>query len=197
VQAALAHRARTGHGQHVDMALYDCMVAAQANQNLNYLSTDHSPKRLGNAHPNIVPYQVFAVADGHVIIACGSDRQFAALALALDHPEWAQDARFSTNPARVAHRDDLTDAITQALSDQSIADAITLLETAGVPVGPIRSIGDALTDPHTDHAGLVIHPEGIPGVRSPFRFSDMELALDRAAPGLGEHAHLFWEDQLT
>ncbi len=197
VQAALAHRDRTGRGQHVDMALFDCMVAAQANQNMNYLSTGESPVRLGNAHPNIVPYQVFPTADGHVIIACGSDRQFRALAGVLGIADMADDPRFATNPERVAHRETVVDAITDALRPLTVDDTIAQLEAAGVPVGPIRSVGAALTDPHTQHSGLVIHPEGIPGVRSPFRFSDMELALDRAAPGLGEHGALVWDDQLT
>lgn len=195
IQAALAQRERTGRGQHVDMALFDCMMAAQANQNMNYLSTGISPKRMGNAHPTIVPYQVFPTSDGHMVIACGNDRQFRALAAVLSAPEWADDPKFSTNPARVANREELSTAITEALSDWETSAAISAFEQSGVPCGPINTIADAMNDPHTLHTGLQINPEGIPGIRSPFRFSDANLSLDRAAPGLGEHNDLKWLDQ--
>ena len=117
IQAALAQRERTGTGQHIDMALFDCMLAAQANQNLNYLSTGESPKRMGNAHPSIVPYQVFPVADGHIVIACGNNRQFHNLALALERHDWIDNPIFADNMTRISNRAEVVSQITQQLSN--------------------------------------------------------------------------------
>ncbi|MDT2033405.1 MAG: CaiB/BaiF CoA-transferase family protein [Planktomarina sp.] len=187
IQAALAQRERTGLGQHVDMALFDCMLAAQANQNLNYLSTGESPKRMGNAHPSIVPYQVFPVIDGHIVIACGNNRQFHNLAQALGRPDWIDDPVFADNMTRIANRTEVVSQITKQLSTLTKLEVLTSLEAAGVPSGPINTVAEALEDPQTLYREMRIAPEGIPGVRTPIKFSKSSLKLKRAAPGLGEH----------
>jgi len=189
IQAALAQRVCTGKGQHIDMALFDCMLAAQANQNLNYLTTGDSPKRMGNAHPSIVPYQVFPVRDGHIVIACGNNRQFHNLAEALGHTDWIEDPIFADNITRIANRTEVVDQITAQLSQWTKLDVLSALEAAGVPSGPINTIAEALEDPQTLYRELRITPEGIPGIRTPIKFSDSSLQLERAAPGLGEHNH--------
>ena len=187
IQAALAQRERTGLGQHIDMALFDCMLAAQANQNLNYLSTGESPKRMGNAHPSIVPYQVFPVIDGHIVIACGNNRQFHNLAQALGRPDWIDDPVFADNMTRIANRTEVVSQITKQLSTLTKLEVLTSLEAAGVPSGPINTVAEALEDPQTLYREMRITPEGIPGVRTPIKFSKSSLKLKRAAPGLGEH----------
>lgn len=187
IQAALTQRERTGRGQQVDLALFDCMLAAQANQNLNYLSTGNSPKRMGNTHPNIVPYQVFPVADGHIIIACGNNRQFHNLARTLGREDWIDHPKFADNVTRLEHRDTVVTQITDTLMSWKKSDVLSALEGAGVPSGPINSVEEAFADPHTLARQLQINPQGIPGVRTPIVFSDSELKLDLAAPGLGEH----------
>ena len=187
IQAALVQRERTGLGQHVDMALFDCMLAAQANQNLNYLSTGESPKRMGNSHPSIVPYQVFPVIDGHIVIACGNNRQFHNLAQALGRPDWIDDPVFADNMTRIANRTEVVSQITKQLSTLTKLEVLTSLETAGVPSGPINTVAEALEDPQTLYREMRIAPEGIPGVRTPIKFSKSSLKLKRAAPGLGEH----------
>ena len=187
IQAALLQRQHTGVGQHIDMALFDCLLAAQANQNMNYLVTGTSPKRMGNAHPSIVPYQVFPVSDGHIIIAIGNNRQFHNFAQVVGCDHWITDPRYADNPARLTHRADLIAEITTALADWTRDDMLNRLAQVGVPAGPINSVGDAINDPQVAHRGLRISPQGIPGIRAPFMFSDSTLQLDRAAPGLGEH----------
>lgn len=187
IQAALTQRERTGLGQHVDMALFDCMLAAQANQNLNYLSTGESPKRMGNAHPSIVPYQVFPVIDGHIVIACGNNRQFHNLAQALGRPDWIDDPVFADNMTRISNRTEVVSQITKQLSTLTKLEVLASLEAAGVPSGPINTVAEALEDPQTLYREMRITPEGIPGVRTPIKFSKSSLKLKRAAPGLGEH----------
>src|SRR5699024_8447199 len=140
VLAALNHRDQTGTGQHIDLALLDVQVACLANQNLNYLTTGNAPQRLGNAHPNIVPYQAFPTADGDMIIAVGNDSQFVKLCTVAGHPEWAEDARFATNASRVAHRDTLIPLLRQTTVMRSTAEWVAALEQAGVPCGPINDI---------------------------------------------------------
>ncbi|SDW94227.1 Crotonobetainyl-CoA:carnitine CoA-transferase CaiB [Paracoccus sanguinis] len=186
IQAALAERARSGRGQRVDLSLLDVGVAVLANQAMNYLHSGTAPSRLGNAHPNIVPYQVFPAADGHVIIACGNDRQFAGLCRALGLGALDTDPAYATNPARVAHRAALTPIIAAATGARTRAEVIAALEGAGVPVGPINTVADALAEPQVVARGMQIAPEGIAGLRSPLVFSRSALALDRAAPLLGE-----------
>ncbi|WP_227268383.1 CaiB/BaiF CoA transferase family protein [Roseobacter weihaiensis] len=182
IQAALSDRAETGLGQHVDISLLDCMTGVLANQAMNYLATGTAPTRLGNAHPNIVPYQTFATNDGHIIVACGNDRQFKALCKVLALTDLAADDRYATNPARVAHREILIPVLARALKAWTKADILSALETAQVPGGPINTVEDALADPQIKHRRLQIAPEGVPGIRTPLTFSRSTLALDRASP---------------
>ena len=185
VQAAIIERQRSGLGQHVDLALLDCGVAALANQAMNALVTGKSPKRMGNAHPNIVPYQVFAASDGHLIVACGNDRQFANLCRALDLGGLAADPAFATNPARVENRERLTALLAPAIARQTRADIIATLEAAGVPGGPINTVAEALDLPQIAHRGLKIEADGVPGLRTPIVFSRSTLSTSKAAPALG------------
>ncbi len=186
VQAALAERERSGRGQHVDLALLDCGVAVLANQATNFLLGGHVPHRLGNAHPNIVPYQVFPASDGHLIIACGNDRQFAALCRVLGLEGYADDPAYATNPARVAHRDVLCAAIAAVTATRPRAELIEALQSAGVPGGPINTVAEALDEPQIAARGLRIAPEGIAGLRTPIRFSRSAQVHDRGAPALGQ-----------
>lgn len=182
IQAALAERERSGQGQHVDLSLLDCMTGVLANQAMNFLASGNCPKRLGNAHPNIVPYQVFPVADGHIIIACGNDRQYASLCRILKVPALIGDERFLTNPDRVANRAVLTDLLTAECLKWTKSDLLAALEQNGVPGGPINSVEEALNDPQILHRGMRIDPEGVEGLRTPIRFSRSELQLDKASP---------------
>ncbi len=191
VQAALAERARSGLGQHLDLSLLDCGVAVLANQATNYLLGGTVPHRLGNAHPNIVPYQLFPASDGHLIVACGNDRQFAALCRVLDLPDLAVAPDYATNPARVANRAQLVPLLAEATRRFARTALIAALEGAGVPAGPVNDVAEALAEPQVQARGLRIAPEGIAGLRSPLRFSRSPLVTDRAAPALGEGAWRF------
>ncbi len=187
IQAALAQRARTGLGQRIDLSLLDTQVAVLANQASSYLTAGVVPRRRGNAHPSIVPYQVFAVADGHLVIACGNDRQFARLAGTLGVPELAEDPAFATNAARVAARGALEDRLAPRLAAWERDALIAALTEAGVPAGPINTVAEVFDDPQVRHRGMAIAPGGVPGVRTPLRFSGAELALERPPPLLDEH----------
>ena len=190
IQAALAERERSGLGQQIDISLLDCMTGVLANQAMNYLASGEAPTRLGNAHPNIVPYQVFEVADGFVIIACGNDRQFTSLLQVLDLSALEDDPRFATNPVRVQNRSKLTPLLADALASWTKSDILQALERAVVPAGPINTVAEAFSDPQTTHRGMKISAQGVPGVRTPIKFSRSELALDRASPVLGQ----LWTD---
>ena len=185
IQAALAERAKSGQGQHIDLALLDCGVAVLANQAMNYLASGKTPTRMGNAHPNIVPYQVFPASDGHLIIACGNDRQFVALCGVLDMAEFGSDQAYATNPARVANRTALGAAIAERTAARSRSDLIAALKLAGVPTGPINTVAEALAEPQIEARGLRISPQGVPGLRTPITFSRSPLALCTASPVLG------------
>lgn len=182
ILAAVEQRHTTGRGQHIDMSLLDCATAVLANQNMNYLATGTSPTRMGNEHPNIAPYQVMAVRDGHVILAVGNDGQFARLCEVLNMAGLAADPRFASNQLRVANRGDLTPMLSAALAQWGQADLLAALEAATVPAGPINTIGQAFDDPQIQHRQMQIAPEGVPGVRGPWVFSDAELALEKSAP---------------
>lgn len=186
VQAALAERARSGLGQHIDLALLDTGVAVLANQAANYLLGGMEPRRLGNAHPNIAPYQAFPAADGHVIIACGNDRQFAALCGALELGGLVQMPDYATNAARVERREALSALIAAATSARPRSAVIAALEAVGVPAGPINTVSEALSDPQVAARDMRIAPEGVEGLRTPIRFSRSELETSRAAPALGQ-----------
>ncbi len=186
VQAALAERARSGRGQQVDMSLLDCGVGVLANQAMNHLLGGMVPHRLGNAHPNIVPYQVFPAADGHFIIACGNDRQFQALCAMLGLTAEAAHPDYASNAGRVAHRDALCARIAEVTAARPKADLIAAMEAAGIPGGPINDVAEALAEPQIAARGMRIAPEGLPGLRTPIVFSRSDLALDKASPALGD-----------
>jgi crotonobetainyl-CoA:carnitine CoA-transferase CaiB-like acyl-CoA transferase len=189
IEAAIVARDRTGTGQHIDMALLDTQVGVLANQAMNYLVSGRSPRRLGNAHPNIVPYQAFPVADGHVIIAVGNEAQFRHLCGALGVPGLADDPRFATNRDRVAHRDVLVPLIADRTRTFTRADLLAALEAAGVPAGPINAVADVFADPQVAARGmrLDLAADGatVPSVRTPIVMSNTPLAYDRASPRLG------------
>jgi crotonobetainyl-CoA:carnitine CoA-transferase CaiB-like acyl-CoA transferase len=192
VLAALNQREQSGLGQHIDVALLDVQVACLANQAMNYLNTGISPKRLGNAHPNIVPYQDFPSADGNFIIAVGNDGQFRKLCEVAGLTALADDPRFSSNQARVAHRAELIPLLRQATVFKTTAEWVALLEAAGVPCGPINDLADVFNDPQVQARGLRIDlPNSLgsttPQVASPLRLSETPVAYRNAPPLLGEH----------
>ena len=193
IQAALAQRERTGEGQHIDMALLDSMVGVLANQAMNYLVAGNPPTRMGNAHPNIVPYSVFPCSDGHFILAVGNDGQFTRFATALGRVDLAQDARFTTNPLRVANRDILMEEIGKETAKRSRAEMLALCETNGVPAGPINPLDDVFANAQVQSRALQIAPtdgngQAIPGVRTPIQFSDAALQTQHPSPMHGEHS---------
>lgn len=192
ILAAVHQRHTTGQGQHIDLALLDVAVATTANQAMNYLATGTSPQRLGNAHPNIVPYQVFACADGHVIIAVGNDGQFARYCgvLGLDV---ASDPKFATNPARLENRAALVAILADKMMGWTKADMLAACEDNGVPAGPINTFEEVFSDPQVIARGLKLDLDGAPSVRPPMRFSDADLALDRPAPTLGQDQDIIAE----
>ncbi len=194
IQAALTRREKTGRGQHIDMALLDCMAGVLANQATNYFVGGTSPKRLGNAHPNIVPYQVLPTADDPFIIAAGNDAQFHRLCAVLEAPALADDPDFRTNGDRVRNRERLTRELTALTTRVARDELLARLEASGVPAGPINSVAQVFEDPQVIHRGMRVPlpVTGIEGgemdyVRTPIRFSDAALRLDRGAPRLGEH----------
>jgi len=192
ILAALAHRDQGGPGQHIDMALLDVQVACLANQAMNYLTTGVSPRRLGNAHPNIVPYQDFPTADGDFILTVGNDSQFRKFAEVAGHPQWTDDPRFSTNKQRVAHRAELIPLIRQATVFKTTAEWVAALEVVGVPCGPINDVAQVFADPQVQFRGLKVelpHALGgsVPQVASPIRLSATPVEYRRAPPLLGEH----------
>lgn len=188
IQAALHMRERTGRGQQIDMALLDTMTGVLANQAMNYLASGRPPTRLGNAHPNIVPYAAFPASDGWFILAVGNDAQFRRFAdvVGID----GADPRYATNALRCEHRAELTPAIKAVTARWPRDELLAALEAAGVPAGPINTVEQAFADPQVLARGLAIRParpdgSTVPGVRTPIRFSDADLSLDRAAPMLG------------
>lgn len=192
IEAALIARHHTGKGQHLDLALLDTQVGVLANQAMNYLVSGKPPRRLGNAHPNIVPYQSFPVADGHVIVAVGNEGQFRHLCAVLGEPTLADDPRFATNRDRVEHRAALIPLIADRTREFTRAKLLAALEAAGVPAGPINSVADVFADPQVIARGMRLDlPTGddgtIPSVRTPILMSETPPAYDRASPRLGEH----------
>jgi crotonobetainyl-CoA:carnitine CoA-transferase CaiB-like acyl-CoA transferase len=194
IQAALASRDHTGEGQHVDMALFDVMVGVLANQALNYFVSGTAPRRTGNAHPNIVPYQTFPVSDGHVMIAVGSDAQFAKLCDVLGRSDLAEDPAYRDNKGRVVHREALVGALRAELARWKRDDILSRLEALNVPAGPINTLEDVFRDPQVlaRQMRIDLPREGVrggrlPGLRSPLRLSSSPLQLSRPAPRLGEH----------
>ena len=192
ILAALQRRATSGRGQYIDMALMDVQVAMLANQAANFLVGGTVPGRLGNAHPNIVPYQEFPTADGYLIIAVGNDRQFAQLADVMGRPQWASDERFARNPDRVQHRDELTSEMAAITRTRPTGAWLEMLERANVPCGPINTIERVFADPQVQARALRFDlradgGEAIPQVASPIRLSESPVRYVRVPPGLGQH----------
>ncbi|HJV25752.1 MAG TPA: CaiB/BaiF CoA-transferase family protein [Aromatoleum sp.] len=192
IQAALAWRERSGYGQHIDLALLDVQVACLANQAMNYLTTGKSPGRLGNAHPNIVPYQDFPTDDGYMILAIGNDGQFARFCEVAGEPTLASDPRFSTNRARVENRATLVPLLNKLTIQRPTAEWIRALESVAVPCGPINTLADVFADPQVEARGLRVdmpHPLAgrVPQVANPMRFSSTPVQYRNPPPLLGEH----------
>jgi formyl-CoA transferase len=192
ILAALVHRDKTGEGQHIDMALLDAQVAALANMGTNYFVSGRPPKRMGNAHANLVPYQVFPCADGDIVIAAGNDNQFQRLCKALGVTDWAVDPRFRTNPDRIRNRHVLIPLLEELTRVLPMADCIARLQATGTPCGPINNLAQVFEDPQVQHRGLKIeveHPVAgrIPLVRSPAIFSATPSRYDLPPPLLGQH----------
>lgn len=195
VLAALNHRDQSGIGQHVDLALLDVQVACLANQAMNFLTSGVPPRRLGNSHPNIVPYQDFPAADGDFVLAVGNDSQFRKFCEVAGQREWADDSRFISNSARVANRDVLVPLIRQVTVFKSTGQWIAELEQAGVPCGPINNLAQVFADPHVQARGLRLDlPNSLggttPQVASPLRMSATPVEYRSAPPLLGEHTDM-------
>ncbi|CAG0964046.1 partial succinyl-CoA:mesaconate CoA transferase, partial [Rhodocyclaceae bacterium] len=194
VLAALTFREQSGEGQHIDLSLLDAQVAMLANQNMNYLTTGQAPARRGNAHPNIVPYQTFATADGHVILAVGNDAQFRRFCELAGCAGLADDARFAANRDRVANRTALVPLLEPLLRQRTTHAWVEALEDAGVPCGPINRLGEVFADPQVRHRGMRIDlPHALAGsvplVASPIRLSASPLEYASAPPLLGQHTN--------
>ena len=201
ILAAIAHRDRTGRGQHVDCALLDSAVAMMAVMNMNYLVSGVAPGRVGNAHPNIVPYEAFACADGHLILAVGNDAQFAKFCAVAGVPEWAADPRFAKNSDRVRHRDTLVPMVAAVVATRTQHDWLAALEEAGVPCGPINRLDAVFADPQVVARGLRVdlpHPLAghVPQVGPPFKLSATPAAPERAPPLLAEHTEAVLRERL-
>jgi len=192
ILAALNHRERTGQGQYIDAALLDTIVAFNANQISSFFASGKIPMRWGNAHAQVVPYEVFPAADGHLILAVGNDSQFASFCQAAGCPELAQEARFRTMPQRIAHRAELIPLIADVMRTRSKREWIELLEAANVPCGPINNMKEVFEDAQVRHRGLRVdmpHPSGGTAsvVRSPMRLSETPVEYRLAPPTLGQH----------
>ena len=186
ILAAVYQRNQTGVGQHIDMALLDCAVAVTGNQAMNYLTTGTAPSRMGNAHPNLTPYEVFESSDGHLIIATGNDGQFQRLCRLLGLDDMADASEYAKNADRVANRPEMIRRLNGATQVRTRDDLLAACEKHGVPAGPINDMAGMFDDPQVVARGMKIDLEGVPGIRSPFKFSGAELALHRAAPKLGQ-----------
>ena len=185
VQAALRSRDTTGIGQHIDLSLLDVATATTANQAMNYLTTGISPNRKGNNHPNIVPYCAVSTKDGHIILAVGNDNQFENFSKIFD-ADWYQKDKFSTNPARLKNRDELLNLIEENTRNFSSLTLLSECEKFGVPAGPINTLEEVFNDPQILHRGMKIDLHGVPSVKNPITFSDMEMSYDKPSPNLGD-----------
>ncbi|GAB1576472.1 CaiB/BaiF CoA transferase family protein [Bordetella petrii] len=201
ILAALHERGRSGLGQHIDMALLDCQVAMMANQNLNYMTSGQAPRRAGNAHQNLVPYQVFAASDGHLIVAVGNDSQFRNYCRVIGLPELADDPRFATNPQRVQNRDTLVPLLAERMATGERDHWLAELEAAGVPAGPINTLDQVYQDPQVQAREMrreLPHPTGgtVPMAASPLKFSGSPVQYRRPPPLLGEHTRQILAERL-
>ncbi|QNP60682.1 CaiB/BaiF CoA transferase family protein [Paenacidovorax monticola] len=192
ILAALEHRHVSGRGQHIDMSLLDCVVTISSYQAINYFLSDRIPRRMGNAHSNMVPYQVFRCKEGDVIVAVGNDGQFRALCELIDRPDLAADERFATPGQRNRNRDTLIPQIADAMLTRTMAEWVERMEAANVPCGPINNMQQVFEDPQVQHRGMRLslpHGAGVqaPAVANPMRFSETPIRYGRSAPRLGEH----------
>jgi crotonobetainyl-CoA:carnitine CoA-transferase CaiB-like acyl-CoA transferase len=192
VLAALEHRHISGRGQHIDLALFDCVVGLTSYQALNYFLSGKTPPRMGNAHTNMVPYQAFACNEGHVIVAVGNDSQFASFCRVIERPELAADARFTRAAGRVRHRDELIPVVERIMRGRTMSDWIARMEAANVPCGPIYDIPRVFEDPQVAERGMKLlldHPLGVaaPGLANPIHFSDTPIRYQHPPPMLGQH----------
>ena len=201
ILAALHERANSGLGQHIDMALLDCQVAMLANQNLNYMTSGKAPRRAGNAHQNLVPYQVFAASDGHLIVAVGNDSQFRNYCRVIGMPELASDPRFATNPQRVQNREALVPVLTARMAEGARDMWLAELEAAGVPAGPINTLDQVYEDPQVLARGMrrdLPHPAAgsVPIAASPLKLSGSPVQYRHAPPLLGQHTRQVLAERL-
>lgn len=199
ILAALNRRNATGQGEYIDIALLDCQIAVLANQSMNYLTSGSSPQRLGNAHPNIVPYQAFQTKDGHVILAVGNDDQFAKFCRIAGKPDWAADLRFKTNPARVKHRETLVAMIAAIMPERTTRDWLDALGKASIPSGPINTLADVFADPQVVARGIRLdlpHATAgrVPSVASPIRLRESVPDPVPGPPTLGQHTEEILKD---
>ena len=185
IQAALRSRDTTGLGQHIDLSLLDVATATTANQAMNYLATGTPPNRRGNNHPNIVPYCAVSTRDGYIILAVGNDEQFKNFNK-IFNVEWYKNDKFKTNPARLENRDELLNLIEEKTINFSSNDLLIECEKYGVPAGPINTLEDVFNDPQILHRGMKINLDGVPSVKNPIIFSNMEMSYDIPSPNLGD-----------
>jgi crotonobetainyl-CoA:carnitine CoA-transferase CaiB-like acyl-CoA transferase len=191
ILAALHERHASGRGQYIDMALLDTQVAVLANQAMNYLVSGETPRRLGNAHPNIAPYQTFQTADGHIIIAVGNDAQFRRLCELLGLAEIGGDSRFSTNADRVRGREALSAALSLPIGQRKRDDLLALFSENGIPAGPINSVAEVFSDPQVIARGLRRELGGIPTVVSPIVIDGKRQMAERPSPVLDEEGDAY------
>jgi len=187
IQAALLMRYRTGTGQWIDMSLLDCSVAMLANQAMSYLVTGNNPPRMGNAHAQVSAYGVFPTQNGPVVLAPANDALFGKLLALLGRSDLLEDERFATNADRIANRATIDAIMSEETSGWEQACLLAKCAKVGVPAGPINDLDQVLADPQIAARGMRIAPDGVPGLRSPFRFSEAELALDAPSPSKGQH----------
>ena len=185
IQAALRSRDTTSLGQHIDLSLLDVATATTANQAMNYLTTGTPPNRRGNNHPNIVPYCAVSTSDGYIILAVGNDEQFKNFNK-IFNVEWYKKDKFKTNPARLENRDELLNLIEGKTINFSSSTLLTKCENYGVPAGPINTLEDVFNDPQILHRGMKIDLDGVPSVKNPIIFSDIEMSYDSPSPNLGD-----------
>jgi crotonobetainyl-CoA:carnitine CoA-transferase CaiB-like acyl-CoA transferase len=201
VCAAVANRAVTGKGQHLDVALLDSCMALLANQGMTYLATGETPKRIGNTHPTIVPYQVFPTKDGAIILACGNDNLFNKFCAVAKREDLVKDERFAKNAVRVKHRTTLVPILEEVFKQRPTAEWVDALEAAGVPCGPINTVAQAFADPQVQARGMQIslpHPLAgtVPLMGSPMKFSGTPIEHKLPPPVLGQHADEILEQML-